>query len=156
MPLQNRVTPFGEIVAVPERGLFTGNRGIIHDPATRTLLNAVRFRDAWAAGNGIPRPLAPVMDATLHAERLEHRAKRLHPLPRPIGDLPDGTMVAAGGEAHLVAGGRLLRWSPAGYRPADPLPICEAMITPPSTVAALAAGYRPVLHPSAAASGNGS
>jgi hypothetical protein len=38
MPLQNRVTPFGEIVAVPDRGLFTGNRGILHDPASRTLL----------------------------------------------------------------------------------------------------------------------
>lgn len=37
MPLQNRVTPFGEIVATPRRGLFTGNRGIIHDPATKTL-----------------------------------------------------------------------------------------------------------------------
>jgi hypothetical protein len=34
MSLQNRVTPFGEIIATPERGLFTGNRGIIHDPAT--------------------------------------------------------------------------------------------------------------------------
>ena len=29
MPLQNRVTPFGAIVALPERGLFTGNRGIL-------------------------------------------------------------------------------------------------------------------------------
>ena len=37
MPLQNRVTPWGEIVADPARGLFTGNRGILHDPATRTL-----------------------------------------------------------------------------------------------------------------------
>src|ERR1700759_3700879 len=37
MPLQNRVLPTGEIVAIPERGLFTGNRGIIHDPATKTL-----------------------------------------------------------------------------------------------------------------------
>ncbi len=37
-PLQNRVTPTGDIVAVPPRGIFTGNRGIIHDPATRTLL----------------------------------------------------------------------------------------------------------------------
>jgi hypothetical protein len=35
-PLQNRVTPSGDIVA--QRGAFTGNRGIIHDPATRTLL----------------------------------------------------------------------------------------------------------------------
>ena len=33
MPLQNRVTPFGEIVAVPERGTLMGNRGILHDAA---------------------------------------------------------------------------------------------------------------------------
>ncbi|MCZ7545360.1 MAG: hypothetical protein M5R40_18390 [Anaerolineae bacterium] len=31
MPRQNRVTPFGEIVAYPERGLFMGNRGILVD-----------------------------------------------------------------------------------------------------------------------------
>jgi hypothetical protein len=35
MPLQNRVTPFGEIVAVPERGLLMGNRGILHDESRR-------------------------------------------------------------------------------------------------------------------------
>ncbi len=34
-PLQNRVTPFGEIVAVPERGAWTGNRGILHDDQQR-------------------------------------------------------------------------------------------------------------------------
>ena len=37
MPLQNRVTPSGDIIATPHRGLFTGNRGIIHDPASKTL-----------------------------------------------------------------------------------------------------------------------
>jgi len=37
MPLQNRVTPQGDIIVTPHRGLFTGNRGIIHDPATKTL-----------------------------------------------------------------------------------------------------------------------
>ena len=47
MPLQNRVTPLGEIVAVPQRGTFTGNRGIIHDPATRTLLNRRWTARAW-------------------------------------------------------------------------------------------------------------
>ena len=31
MPLQNRVTPFGDIVATPERGTVMGNRGILHD-----------------------------------------------------------------------------------------------------------------------------
>lgn len=31
MTLRNRVTPLGEIVATPERGLFMGNRGRLHD-----------------------------------------------------------------------------------------------------------------------------
>jgi hypothetical protein len=47
MPLQNRVGPFGAIHAVPERGLFTGNRGIIHDPETRTLLRKRWALPAW-------------------------------------------------------------------------------------------------------------
>jgi hypothetical protein len=47
MPLQNRVTPAGEIIVTPERGLFTGNRGIIHDPATKTLLSKRWSSPAW-------------------------------------------------------------------------------------------------------------
>src|ERR1051325_9806685 len=47
MPLQNRVTPLGDIVATPQRGLFTGNRGIIHDPAMKTLLNRRWTTKAW-------------------------------------------------------------------------------------------------------------
>jgi hypothetical protein len=47
MPLQNRVTPFGDIVAIAQRGLFTGNRGIIHDPATKTLLKKRWATKAW-------------------------------------------------------------------------------------------------------------
>src|SRR5258708_7428356 len=35
MPLQNRVTPFGGLVAVEGRGLLMGNRGILHDEARR-------------------------------------------------------------------------------------------------------------------------
>lgn len=31
MPRQNRITPFGEIIATPARGTFMGNRGILHD-----------------------------------------------------------------------------------------------------------------------------
>jgi len=44
LPYQNRVDPFGEIHAVAARGLFTGNRGTIHDGDTRTLL-----RKRWAS-----------------------------------------------------------------------------------------------------------
>ena len=206
MPLQNRVTPFGEIVADPHRGMFTGNRGIIHDPATKTLLtkrwsspawltcvcefrgrrrrvmggrswtelffldeatafaaghrpcfycrrdDANRFRAAWEEGNGVADLLAPDMDAVLHRERLERRQKRLHPLPTRLEKLPDGTLVASGEASFLIAGGRVLQWSFAGYREAS-APVRDAMLlTPPSTVRAFSAGYKPVLHPSAQSS----
>ena len=35
MPLQNRVTPLGELVAHPARGFVYGNRGCLHDDAGR-------------------------------------------------------------------------------------------------------------------------
>jgi hypothetical protein len=35
MPLQNRVTPFSELVAHPARGLLYGNRGCMHDDSGR-------------------------------------------------------------------------------------------------------------------------
>lgn len=200
MPLQNRVTPIGDIVAVSARGMFTGNRGIIHDPGTRTLLNrrwsnpawitcvcdfrgrrrdvmatqswtelffldeatsfaaghrpcfycrrddANRFRAAWAEGNGIADVKASEIDRVLHAERLDKRAKRLHPLDGP---LPDGAMLAAGGESYLFAGGRMWRWSFAGYSASDQHLTHPQLLTPPSTLRALRAGYAPVLHPSA-------
>ncbi len=37
MPYCNCVTPYGAIVATPERGTFMGNRGILHDPGGRVL-----------------------------------------------------------------------------------------------------------------------
>jgi hypothetical protein len=45
MHLQNRVTPFGEIVAISQRGMFTGNRGIVHDPVTRPSDQTVDDKD---------------------------------------------------------------------------------------------------------------
>lgn len=201
-PLQNRVRPTGEIIATPERGLFVGNRGIIHDPATRTLLkkrwstpawltcvlefrgrrrevmarrswtelffldeatafaaghrpcfycrrdDANRFRAAWEAGNGVKDVLAPEMDAVLHGERLAS-SRKLHPLPMKIGELPDGTMVQDGDHSFLIMQGRALKWSPAGYTKATRAPDDAKLLTPPSTMRAFAAGYRPMLHPSA-------
>src|SRR5262245_27436707 len=35
MPRPNRVTPFGDIIATPDRGTFMGNRGVLHDDAGR-------------------------------------------------------------------------------------------------------------------------
>jgi hypothetical protein len=46
MPLQNRVLATGEVIAHSARGLFMGNRGILHDDARR--LDAARWRHkAW-------------------------------------------------------------------------------------------------------------
>jgi hypothetical protein len=47
MPHQNRVTPFGDIVARPGRGLLMGNRGVLHDGERRI----VRFAQGrrWIA-----------------------------------------------------------------------------------------------------------
>jgi hypothetical protein len=42
MPLQNRVTPTGEIIADPARGTLMGNRGILHDADRR--LGSARWR----------------------------------------------------------------------------------------------------------------
>jgi hypothetical protein len=202
-PLQNRVTPTGEIIATPYRGLFTGNRGIIHDPKTKTLLrrrwaspawltcvcefrgrrrevmggrswtelffldeatafaaghrpcffcrrdDAVRFRAAWEEGNGVKDVRARDIDAVLHRERLSGGKKRLHPLPKPLDKLSDGAMVQQESEIYLIAQGRALSWSPAGYRNARAALQAAMLLTPPSTLRALSAGYRPVLHPSA-------
>ena len=221
MPLQNRANPFGEIVAVAARGMFTGNRGIIHDPATKTLLkrrwsshawitctcefrgrrrdvmaarswtelffldeatalaaghrpcyycrrtDANAFAAAWARGNGLEQVSAKQIDATLHRERLDGKAKRLHPLPCAVSELPDGAMVADGkhddagagdgrciGTAYLVTRGVLLRWSFEGYQSVeavvmDGLQDRLVLLTPPSTLRALEAGYQPALHPTA-------
>jgi hypothetical protein len=62
MPLQNRGTPFGEIVAVPERGSFMGNRGRIH--------NARRELEANGASLQGKSATMANMDAVLHSERI--------------------------------------------------------------------------------------
>jgi hypothetical protein len=60
-------------------------------------------------------------------------------------------MVDIGGTPWLVHDGRLLAWTPGGYRtrPVEVPDGAVTVITPRATVAVLAAGYRPVLHPSA-------
>ena len=47
MPLQNRAAPDGSLQAEPARGLFTGNRGLIHDPDTRSLTGRRWTTQSW-------------------------------------------------------------------------------------------------------------
>ena len=111
--------------------------------------DANRFRTAWEKGNGVTDVRAREMDAVLHRERLERGMKRLHPLPVPVSELPDGAMVQQGEESFMILQGKALQWSMAGYRETDGAIENALLLTPLSTLRALGAGYRPVLHPSA-------
>jgi hypothetical protein len=95
------------------------------------------------------RAAAPAMDDVLHAERLDGKAKRLH--KRKLDTLPDGTMIVRAGEALAVRGTKLLPWTPVGYGSpvARPRGGEVDVLTPPSILAVLAAGYAPLWHPSA-------
>ncbi|WP_040479673.1 hypothetical protein [Longispora albida] len=107
----------------------------------------VAFTEAWQAAAGLPeRPRAAHMDTILHAERVESRTRRQITRPVDASTLPDGAMIRSGtdGVVGLVWSGQLLPWSPEGYGDAVALPAGVAeLLTPPSIVAALRAGYRP-------------
>jgi hypothetical protein len=205
VPLQNRVTPTGEIVAVPARGLLMGNRGCLHDEHRR--LKVARWRSAlwitcslvwkdwrrdvmppgrwtalffldeptalaaghrpcgfcrwtdfleyaeqWGRVHGLAeRGRATAIDRQLHRERVESRTRRQRTWPAKLGSLPDGAMVAHDDAPAVVLGEALRPWSFDGYGPPVPAPPDRTVevLTPPSTVRILAAGYRPLVHPSA-------
>jgi hypothetical protein len=93
------------------------------------------------------------MDGQLHAERVESRSRRQRTHQAIAGSLPDGVMIRHDGGSALLAGGRVLPWSFAGYQTAVSLDhgATVQVLTPPSSVAAIAEGYRPLLHPSVGA-----
>ncbi len=197
MALQNRVSPFGDLVVTPARGTLMGNRGGRLHRDDRTLgsrrwtskqwiccrldfnnrqrtvwgdsYTELFFLDevtAFAAGH---RPCfecrrqearafatlfsgpgrAAAMDAVLHAERLDGKARRTHRLA--IEALPDGAMVTLNGNAFAVRGAHLLPWTPSGYAAPQPRPrsLSIEVLTPPSILGVLGQGYVPRWHPSA-------
>jgi hypothetical protein len=209
MPLRNRVTPLGDLVAEPGRGLVYGNRGCLHDKRGRIrrryagkrwiacrlrfrgwhrepLLQPGRFTElffldeatAFAAGHRpcalcrredylrfgeIWRSLHPgetgadAIDARLHAERVDPRTRGHLLHEAPLDELPYGAYVLRDGRPFLVIGGELLRWTSAGYDVRVPRPARAptTLITPPSLVEVLRAGWRPLVplfHPTASPS----
>jgi hypothetical protein len=194
--MQNRVTPYGDIVAIELRGAWLGNRGILHrgrevrrfhasdlwiicalqhrdwrlpqwQPHHFTVLffhdEAVAlaaghrpcalcrrgaydtYRTAWADGTGGSVPSAREMNRQLHSERIvrgTHR-RRLHRMAVP--DLPAGSFVIHDDGPALLLDDSLVPWTTAGYTEARARPRRGSVdvLTPPSTVAALRAGYRP-------------
>jgi hypothetical protein len=92
---------------------------------------------------GAPRHVE-AMDEALHSERVENRRK-----PRwraRLGELPDGAIIARAGRAYAVRSGALFPWSFGGYGTPAPLEpdVVADVLTPPSTVAALKRGYKPL------------
>ena len=111
--------------------------------------------DAWRVAHGLDdRPRAPQMDAVLHRQRVESRTRRQRRTRALLRELPDGAMVRRDGIVGLWLGGALLPWSFEGY--GEPLAARSAdvevdLLTPPATVAVLAAGYPAAVHPTGAA-----
>jgi hypothetical protein len=113
------------------------------------------FQDAWAdATHRTDRPSATTMNRTLHAERIVRGTHRRRVHAARWSDLPDGAFVALEGDAPaLVVGAHLVRWTRAGYgeRVARPTRGTAALITPPTTVQVLRAGYPVQIDPAASA-----
>ena len=113
---------------------------------------AQAFLACHAEASGIASPRAPDLDRQLHAERCASRRKALPAIgTADVESLPDGAMVASANAAFAVKGGELLPWGFSGYRGSAPAASLGdlRLLTPPTTVAVLRAGYRPVWHESA-------
>jgi hypothetical protein len=103
------------------------------------------YRQAWEYAHSDPSPpSARDINRQLHAERLvrgTHR-RRLHQMP--WRGLPEGTFVLHDQRTpHAVVGNELVEWTHHGYgaRRARPTSGQATVITPPSSVSVLRAGY---------------
>jgi len=158
-------TPTGRIATTKAwivcRLSFKGRRRPVMAPGRYTELFFLDEATAFAAGH---RPCAecrreafnafrdgrraPEIDASLDAERGRVAAQR--PPVDLAGDrLPDGVFVVPDhdpGEAYLVAGGGIHRWSFSGYGPQRPLTGKARVLTPSFTIARLDAGYPVHIH----------
>ena len=98
---------------------------------------------------------ADAMDRQLHSERMDLVTRGQQRRPMACDELPDGAYVLIDERPWLVLGGELAQWTPSGYRARRPRPRGETtlVLTPPSLVAVLRAGWDPqtvpLLHPSA-------
>lgn len=104
-----------------------------------------RFRDLVAAAHRTTHLPAPGLDGLLHDERWDarRRTRRLHAYA--WGDVPDGAYVLLGSGPAVVTDGGLLPWQPDNTYAASLLERPRAgvatVLTPPSSVEALRAGY---------------
>ena len=196
-PARNRVSPSGEIIAVPGRGAWMGNRGRLHEgeggrAARETVRNhqhkawitcALSFRGRrvaqwepnrytplffldeavalaaghrpcaecrrssyneyrrlWAETHGGTTPYVKEMDTQLHRERT---GSSHH--PAGWDSLPDGVFVLTDRGPAVVVGDHLAVWNrhdnAYGDKLSRPKTGTAIVITPPSTVGVVRAGY---------------
>lgn len=102
--------------------------------------DAEAFRTAFGGSAS-----ASSMDAVLHRERLDGRAKRTH--TARWDDLPDGAMAVVEGAFLARHDRRALRFAFDGWKPVRAPAGSVAVLTPASAVDALREGYRPLWHP---------
>jgi hypothetical protein len=98
------------------------------------------FRQAWSQTYCGTTPYAKDMDNQLHRERTDVSQHLL-----PWGALPDGVFVDTDDGPAVVAGDHLAVWDEKTYayrrRLSRPAAGSASVLTPPSTVAVLGAGY---------------
>ncbi len=119
------------------------------------------YRDGVTAATGSGPPLrAAELNRRLADERLRHGRGLSRAADRilwraPIDRLPDATVVLdAAGRPSLLVGETLRPFSLDGWGAAVPVPDGPVtVLTPPTSVGALAHSFVPVLHPSAHALG---
>jgi hypothetical protein len=110
------------------------------------------YASAWQAAYRLPeRPRAFELDARLHAERVTIHPRAQRTWSAPVQRLPDGAMVRYRGTVGLLLAGAHRAWSLTGYGAPVAVPgtTTVEVLTPPASVAVLAHGFRPVLHPTA-------
>ena len=110
---------------------------------------AMAFAEAWARGNGLAVPPSfEEIDAMLAREGISSEADGLPRWVAFVDTLPDGAVVideTVSPSPRAIRGAAMLPWSGAGW--GEPQPRSRerlvTLVTPPSTVMALSAGYRP-------------
>ena len=105
------------------------------------------YKAAWAKATGETAGHFE-MDKALHAARVT-RSRQQITHEAPAGGLPNGSMILHRGTPALLWQNSCYHYTPEGYGPAEPRPTGPVtVLTPPPSLAVLAAGFRPELHPS--------
>ena len=114
-----------------------------HRPCRMPARELRRVSGGLGSGLGVEAPSAKEMNRQLHGERIVRGSHRRRTHEMPWAELPDGAFLLLGESPAVIVGDHLSPWTREGYRGRRSRPSrgTANIITPPSTVAALRAGY---------------